>query len=55
MDYVVELKSRDDKKHSVKFFSDETDPAPVFNNLYIAKSAVPKDCKGLRVTVEFIK
>lgn len=50
---TVEMRDRDDKKHSVKFTTN--DSLASFNNIYVNKADVPPGCKGVRVTVEFLK
>ena len=50
---TVEFQSKDEKKHSVKFFTSK-DGQP-FDNLYVRKDVIPQDCTGVRVTVEFLR
>lgn len=50
---TVDMTDRDDKKHSVKFSTNVS--LASFTNVYVNKTDVPPDCKGVRVTVEFLK
>lgn len=49
---TVELRSKDEKKHSIKFHASE--PNQAFDNLYVRKDVIPPGCVGVRVTVEFL-
>lgn len=48
---VVTLDQSDKKKHSTKFF---TVADASFDNLYVKQDAIPANCKGIVVTVEFL-
>lgn len=50
---TVEMDVREDKKHVTKFSTN--DSLASFTSIYINKNDLPKDCTGIRVTVEFLE
>lgn len=49
---TVEMTEIDEKKGSVKFFTNDAKAA--FSNIYINKSIIPDGYTGVAVTVEFL-